>query len=323
MPKEQVSAEEVVQALIQRISAGQFVPGDRLPPVRKLAEELGANRNTVNKAYLVLVSMGLAESQTSGRKGYTVKKRDLASGNHTAELVQFYAHQMVDLAWQGMAAGISVHDLNEQWKKALGTVFKLSEVTLIFYECNDFDTNEMGRRLADILGMPVVYKNLNHFYAQPLDVVREYDLLITTYHHLAEVTQALAALELTKEKVVGIDTRLTEDTMLRIARFPHSRIGVICTNQNTAHMIKHVLFGYHPEWDIRAAISCEAAEVRDIAANCDHLLVTHTCSKEVTDLTGKVPDVVVNFKIDEQSVDFLFQRINEVRRQKMGASFTS
>lgn len=45
---------------------GYFKPGDKLPTVRGLASDISINYNTVNKAYLSLVSDGYLES-TRGR----------------------------------------------------------------------------------------------------------------------------------------------------------------------------------------------------------------------------------------------------------------
>lgn len=49
-----------IRGLVDR---GELDPGDRLPPVRTLAERLGVNRNTVQAAYRVLVRAGVAVSR--------------------------------------------------------------------------------------------------------------------------------------------------------------------------------------------------------------------------------------------------------------------
>ncbi len=54
------------QRLIYLINSGYFKPGDQLPTVRGLASDISINYNTVNKAYLSLVSDGYLES-TRGR----------------------------------------------------------------------------------------------------------------------------------------------------------------------------------------------------------------------------------------------------------------
>ena len=50
------------QRLVYLINSGYFKPGDQLPTVRGLASEISINYNTVNKAYLSLVSDGYLES---------------------------------------------------------------------------------------------------------------------------------------------------------------------------------------------------------------------------------------------------------------------
>lgn len=60
---------------IYLITSGYYKPGDQLPTVRGLASEISINYNTVNKAYLSLVSDGYLES-TRGRGVFV---RDLDS----------------------------------------------------------------------------------------------------------------------------------------------------------------------------------------------------------------------------------------------------
>lgn len=315
--KEQITAEAVAQAIMHRINTGQYAPGDRLPTVRKLAEELGSNRNTVNKAYQMLFVMGLIKSGVEGYKGYSVKRDAQTGTKPKEELLEYFHQQSVELVWKGMAAGISSDEMLDQLATAVSEVFGQSRVDLVFYECNDHDTVEMGRRLIEVLGMPVDYQNLLHFYKNPAAVVERYDLVITTYHHLAEINETLRSFNIPPGRVVGIDTRITADTMLRIARFPKTHIGVVCTNQNTAHMLKHILYGYHPEWEIEAIPITDRAALQSLARNCDHLIVTHTAMEEVHQLTNRMPDVVANFQIDEQSIAFLNQRINQIRMERM------
>lgn len=50
------------QRIAYLINSGYFKAGDKLPTVRGLASEISINYNTVNKAYLSLVSDGYLES---------------------------------------------------------------------------------------------------------------------------------------------------------------------------------------------------------------------------------------------------------------------
>ncbi|HYA16289.1 MAG TPA: GntR family transcriptional regulator, partial [Bryobacteraceae bacterium] len=51
------------------IEGGQLQPGDRLPPTRELAGQLGLNRTTVSAAYEVLEAEGLIRGEV-GRGSY-------------------------------------------------------------------------------------------------------------------------------------------------------------------------------------------------------------------------------------------------------------
>ncbi|MCP3869137.1 MAG: GntR family transcriptional regulator [Gammaproteobacteria bacterium] len=55
--------EQVYEALRKRVVSGQLVAGDRLPPTRKLAEELGVSRTTIITAYDQLIAEGFAQGR--------------------------------------------------------------------------------------------------------------------------------------------------------------------------------------------------------------------------------------------------------------------
>ena len=56
-------AEEIVQQLRGLILRGEYAVGDKLPPERKLAEELGVNRASLREAIKALEHMGLVKTR--------------------------------------------------------------------------------------------------------------------------------------------------------------------------------------------------------------------------------------------------------------------
>jgi GntR family transcriptional regulator len=54
---------QVVDQIKSAAASGGLRPGDALPPIRSLAEELRVNRNTIAKAYDELESQGIIESR--------------------------------------------------------------------------------------------------------------------------------------------------------------------------------------------------------------------------------------------------------------------
>lgn len=61
------------EAIASRVARGRLLPGERLPPVRELAAELGLAANTVAKAYRELEAAGLLVGR--GRQGTFVADR--------------------------------------------------------------------------------------------------------------------------------------------------------------------------------------------------------------------------------------------------------
>lgn len=79
--------EQIRTQIADQVQAGQLAPGERLPTVRRLAEELGVAVNTVARAYRELEIGGVIE--TRGRSGsfVTGNRRDGAAREAAAEYV--------------------------------------------------------------------------------------------------------------------------------------------------------------------------------------------------------------------------------------------
>lgn len=59
--------EQIIRQIIQGIAQGELHPGDTLPSIRNLAEDIGVNLHTVNKAYKILREKGYVKMDK--RKG--------------------------------------------------------------------------------------------------------------------------------------------------------------------------------------------------------------------------------------------------------------
>lgn len=70
------AAYELVADQVRRaIHIGRFLPGDKLPPERELANQLGVSRTTVREAIRVLEGEGLVESRRGATGGLRVISR--------------------------------------------------------------------------------------------------------------------------------------------------------------------------------------------------------------------------------------------------------
>ncbi|WP_329561709.1 aminotransferase class I/II-fold pyridoxal phosphate-dependent enzyme [Kitasatospora sp. NBC_01266] len=70
-------ATEIAADVERAVGAGELEPGQALPPLRELAEELGVNPNTVAAAYRLLRDRGVIE--TAGRRGSRIRPRPVTT----------------------------------------------------------------------------------------------------------------------------------------------------------------------------------------------------------------------------------------------------
>jgi molybdate-binding protein/DNA-binding transcriptional regulator YhcF (GntR family) len=71
--------QQIVDQVRHQIAAGRLAPGDRLPPVRALAQQLGINVNTAAKAYAELERDGVL-STAPGRGSFVASRAHLLIG---------------------------------------------------------------------------------------------------------------------------------------------------------------------------------------------------------------------------------------------------
>ncbi len=80
--------EQLYYNVIKLASAGVIKPGDKLPPVRVIAAELGINPNTAAKAYRELEQDGYIFSSV-GRGSFLTDKLDEHSAQRLVVLKEF------------------------------------------------------------------------------------------------------------------------------------------------------------------------------------------------------------------------------------------
>lgn len=74
-----------MEIMKNRILSGELKPGDRLPPERELAEQLGFSRGSVNQGMLDLARMGFADRAAQRRV-----RGGICSAGHAGDAVSHH-----------------------------------------------------------------------------------------------------------------------------------------------------------------------------------------------------------------------------------------
>ena len=75
--------QQICNEIVRRIVTGELQPGELLPPIRTLAEDLGVNMMTVSKAYQLLKQEGYI--LTDRRSGAVVAPRESGEASEIQE----------------------------------------------------------------------------------------------------------------------------------------------------------------------------------------------------------------------------------------------
>jgi GntR family transcriptional repressor for pyruvate dehydrogenase complex len=89
-------SSQIAEQIRSSILAGEFTPGDKLPPERELAEMFGVSRPSVREALNILSASGLIESYQGG--GTVVKSLvETATGNPLSEMIKVERERALDV----------------------------------------------------------------------------------------------------------------------------------------------------------------------------------------------------------------------------------
>ncbi|MUV14174.1 GntR family transcriptional regulator [Lysobacter sp. HX-5-24] len=93
-------SKQIVDAVRMKIATAELSPGDQLPSVRGLAQQLTVNPNTVAKAYAELTAEGWVESR-QGLGLYVAPPRqrlsDAERSRRLDEAIQRFLHEVIQL----------------------------------------------------------------------------------------------------------------------------------------------------------------------------------------------------------------------------------
>jgi DNA-binding transcriptional regulator YhcF (GntR family) len=294
------TAGQIERLLEQRIREGDYAPGAQLPTVRKLALSIGVNKNTVVRAYQALERKGYLEL-IRGRGAFVVERR---RGGADLALLPWAGVDVLIATARRHSVG---HEqLLDALRRRIDRVYKPSTQRAAFIECNMQDIDTLGGELGVAIGRTLEGVLLADVGMRATELVEEFDLIITTFYHLGEVTKVLG--EDAAKAVIGVHAAPSHDTLLKIARLHVPVIGVICELPNTVENLSYIVKTYQPSATILTMLITDE-RLPSMLGKADAIIVTGSCYERLIDLKPQVPVISVSFTIEQQSIDFVRSRV--------------
>ena len=171
------SVDDVYAALLDRIGAGTIEVGSKLPSCRVIADDLGSNPSTVNRAIRRLARHGLVRTQP--RVGAFLVNAGVAPELSRDEVERAIS----DAVLVARRSGQSMARIRELFESALAMGSGLGGV-VAFVECNQRDLNRMSQLVENTTGVvlkPMLIDELKPGWENQIDVVA------TPMFHLADL----------------------------------------------------------------------------------------------------------------------------------------
>jgi DNA-binding transcriptional regulator YhcF (GntR family) len=294
---------EVEKAILLRIVSGVYEPGQQLPSCEQLASEVGANKNTVSKAYRSLAERGYLHSRAG--RGTFVARRP-ARGDSRRALADV-SNLLALVVQEAKMAGLQRQQFATLVDDTIARFYDPVRPRVGYIECNRLDATTLSRDLQVALSHPVEPLLIEEILARPREMMREFHILAINLSHLAAVEQAVrAAVPVGGAEIIGLLVPTDPESLTQVARLrPGTHLGIVCDLPPTLEALGGLVRGYNPGIAVTSCLSEDDNALRPLIEASDVLLVTPSASARVRACEPSAPIIEVSFKPDERSVQQL------------------
>jgi DNA-binding transcriptional regulator YhcF (GntR family) len=231
---------QIIAYVENGVQANRLRPGDKLPPERDLAEQLGTARGTVKRAYEELQRKGLLEA-AQGRGSFIAAGSFPSAGDRkerAVALIDKAVDQLVKLKFSYQEIRI-FFDL-----RLLGREEALQNLAIATVDCNP---EALAIYEKQIFVIPYVHNAkflLDDLFRDPAiaQQLGQFDLILTTPTHFHDL---LARFPEIQEKTLQVAVSPTRESIIRLARLtPSRKIGVVCESQRFYTIVTNYLKGF-------------------------------------------------------------------------------
>lgn len=282
-----LSAREVLEAIEERISKGLFAPGERLPPVRSIAVELGTSPSTVSRALIEMVRGGWLEVQE--RRFVRVRSELPPKSVRTADLQR----TIKSVAQKWKLWGGDEDDLIDTIRELVHDVFN-SEIQFVFTECNTEDLNFMADQVVhEITSVP-----LNRVLIDDLNVQKLRDsraVILVPYYHYAEVKERVGE-EISVVPVHSTPNVETLDQLLTVS--PGAKILVIGHNKRSVARLSGLVRDYTEDAKLVGITLDDREKMPKLVADADVVFAVRVAAEAVAKMQGVKRLIPVRFVLE-------------------------
>ncbi len=223
--------KQIAENISRAIVDGQLPAGCKLPTVRELSAETGAACGTIKHAYEFLEEQGFVE-MIQGKGSFVVdRQKDTGSRKEKAmDAIDQMFGQLESLGFTPREMEIYLN------LKLRGLEEKYDVVKVAVIDCNPETLQIIEKQLSQIGYAETAAFDLNRIAEDAEKLNGDYDLLLTTSTHFAQVEPFIAG-----GKTLGM-LAMTPSvrTIIRLAKIPDStRVGIFCASDAFSSVVRN------------------------------------------------------------------------------------
>ena len=308
--KRSVSWLEIERAILLRIARKEYVPGQRIPTCEALAAELGANKNTVNKAYRSLAQRGYL--LTRAGFGTFIGKRSLRASPDRA--LDGITGLLALAAQEAKLSGLREPQFRKFIDDVIAQAYGSAGPRIGFIECNRRDATVLSRDLQLAVSHSIEPLLIDAVVEDPKRFLNDYSILAVNITHLAAVEAALGPHggDASQAEVLGMHIPIDPDSLMQVARLrAGTRVGIVCDLKQTLLSLTGMVDGYNPGLRVAGCLTRERAGIRKLLGSSDVLLVTPSAAERMRAADSQIPIITLAFRPDARSVEKLSALISQ------------
>ncbi|MBN2882662.1 MAG: GntR family transcriptional regulator [Clostridia bacterium] len=311
---------QIISGITSMVADGDLKPGDRLPSERELAAKLGVSRGTVKKAYDKLCTNGVTQSLEGSGTFISMGQNVISPARKTAAVqeIESLVNRLAEL-------GFSTTEIDTQFRLVMNKFTNSPEVVRIAaIDCSPEALFTFDQQLSYISQVKVdrfLLTDLESGKIRP-EQLEEYDIILTTSTHNAEISVMLARLT---DRIMQTVVSPDRQTVIELAGIPKDKTaGVLCRSRRYLAVIMQFMTRDINPANIRVLESDPLPEGR-FFAKLDYLILP----PEDVIAGGDVPAmadflekggriIYFNYQIERGSLLHIEERISSVLQRKLG-----
>ena len=211
--------QQLVDKIRSGVKMGALTPGQQLPTVQELANELSIARGTIKRAYDELEHQGIIE-KIQGR-GTFICYQPANSGSRKEQAMAAIDEMLDKLETIGFSAEeINIFLTLKQRERAE----ELSVLKVAAVECNPENLSQLSEQLRSIKGIDLYSYLVNSVEAYPYKLDEDMDLVVTTAEHAPFLETILPD----RNKIALVALRLSLETLSGLVKLrAGSKVGIL------------------------------------------------------------------------------------------------